>query len=492
MIQQVDELHMTQCDDESVAGGFDGNNMVGPMSLFVLAGQSNMAGRGQLLPPLSSDRRTSLCDNCHCCRDQDIIGVGVDSTSSSSSSTCHRCYVSLPHGACQAADAFRPRVVSYDPLLGWTHEAGASLHANVDILKRATVGIGPGSSFAIEYLRLRDLLDATDSRRTSGGDSSGGSVGLIPVSVGSTFLAEWTADYLPKSKRMMPVLGGHNAYHVATARSARSDISSSSTSQPNGITSILDYDVSVQGFVNAPPNAQWHPFGCSNLMSCAMRTIYRALLSLPVSHQNVQPSSQPHHDADARGNGREWQQQRVHALPQLTGLLWYQGENDCSGTSDDGDDESTTASAHSYGDRCAAVIGQFRLLATAVTELARMARGEAEVDATRNFLRNLIIARAEGDTEKDKSDNADGDQGTAALQGDQEPSSVGTIPVVSVAVTTTRPWLVHLPTIRQQQLAMPTRVAHLSVVDAFGCTLQPDGNNHHPHTHPSLAPNTSL
>ena len=317
------------------------------------------------------------------------------------------------------------------------------------------------------------------------------------MAVGSTFLAEWTADYLPKSKRM-PVPGGQDAKHAATAAST----SCSSTAQSNGTVPGFDYDVSAQGFVIAPANAQYHHSsnshghqgGCSNLISCAMRSIYRALVSLPASHQNLHSSSQSRHDAHVRGNGRGGQ--HVHALTQLTGLLWYQGENDCSRTSvdGDGDDETCTASAESYGDRCKAVIEQFRLLATAVTALARMARGEADVDATRSSLRSLIITRAEGDTEKDKSDDADGHKGIAGLD-DRGPPIAGTIPVVSVAVTTTRPWLVHLPTIRRQQLAMPMKVDHLSVVDSFGYTLQPDGTNNSqlppPHV-PPLASNTSL
>ena len=474
-IKQMDELHLTPCDPW-VAGDGNINNIRRPLSLFVLAGQSNMAGRGKLMPPFSVEQKTTLSsDQCHCCHDQTILGIGVDSTSLSSSLMCHRCYVSLPYGVCQAADAFRSRVISYDPLLGWTHEAGTSLHANVDILKRATVGIGPGSSFAIEYLRLWDLLDdnfAKDSHSTTN-DNDRGSVGLIPVSVGSTFLAEWTADYLPKSTQMPVQVGQNNDFHVPSTLS----VCTSSIPQPNDIVMVLDYDISDQGFVNVPTNAQYHhnnshdhPGGCFNLISCAMRSIYRALVSLPAAPH--------HHDTDAAAddvNNRG--QQYVHALlPQLTGLLWYQGENDCSSTSNDNGDELSMASAETYGERCAVVIGQFRMLMTAVTMLARMTRGEVDIDAVRGSLRELIITGTERDTRKDKCDNADADQGTTSL-GDQGPRSVGVIPVVSVAVTTTRPWLVHLSTIRQQQLAMPKKVAQLSVVDAFGCALQSDGNN---------------
>ena len=43
------------------------------------------------------------------------------------------------------------------------------MHANVDILKKSRVGLGPGSSFALKYL---ELLDETDVYRTDGNNAS--------------------------------------------------------------------------------------------------------------------------------------------------------------------------------------------------------------------------------------------------------------------------------------------------------------------------------
>ena len=105
-------------------------------SIFVLAGQSNMSGRGEIDQNMSRTRVTESHSSSH---------------------------------------------LYYDPVLGWTALAPALsiLHKHVDLLKDC--GIGIGNYFANDFARLQQEGEHI--------------VGLIPVAVGATALHEWMPDF---------------------------------------------------------------------------------------------------------------------------------------------------------------------------------------------------------------------------------------------------------------------------------------------------------
>ncbi|KAK7376937.1 hypothetical protein VNO80_02357 [Phaseolus coccineus] len=113
---------------EGVRGGLGAVSM----DIFVLAGQSNMAGRGG------------------------VVGGKWD-------------------GKVPAECGPSPWVWRLSAELEW-EEAREPLHADIDVAK--TCGVGPGMAFAKEVLRV--------------GGGGGGLVGLVPCAVGGTKIEEWS------------------------------------------------------------------------------------------------------------------------------------------------------------------------------------------------------------------------------------------------------------------------------------------------------------
>jgi len=306
--EEVDEVRLTPLREEATAvlANFPDERLD---CLFLLAGQSNMAGRGV-------DTRIPI---------QVDVTVDVDETAASTQG------------------------YYFDPLLGWTkiEENASVLHKHVDLLKEA--GFGIGNTFHRHFGR-----ESKGQYRT---------IGLVPVAVGGTSLCEWTASYL------------------------------SST-----VTADCEFD--DEGFLLAPRNARYHQ-GCCNLLSCALRSLWLAM------------------------------QSSQHAM--ATGVLWYQGENDC--TLDE-------AAAHSYGDRFLAFWSEFKFLHCVLVQLLAAAGLQTEQGLPRSL---------------------------------EAPAS--SLPIVTVAVTSTRTALMHLTAVRQQQLALKRSRCQedsIVVVDAFGCALKND------------------
>lgn len=246
------------------------------------------------------------------------------------------CYVALDSGACPVADAYRSRIFSFDPLEGWINQAGVGMHYHVDILKRTCVRIGPGSSFACKFLQLDDTKKKQSNDEPKQQLSC---VGLIPTAVGATSLSEWAPDYLSH----IPLLEASscstrplniditNSPHLSSPPflppAAFPSLSSSSSkalppppplpsstdlpSFPPSLPSQYIPHCDSSGFLIPPLNAQYHD-GCPNLLSCAMRSLYLALKTLPRSI-----------NADKNINA-------FSKKPTTIGFLWYQGENDAT------------------------------------------------------------------------------------------------------------------------------------------------------------------
>ena len=183
------------------------------MKFFLLAGQSNMSGRGSFDDALSLSCTQFL------------------STFSSDE---------------QNNEHFKkPSIIFYDPINGWQKLSDPfELHKNVDILK--TVGIGPGVSFASEFARLQ----STTTQEIS--------LGLLPCAVGATSLNEWLPDFFLtniikiKTQKDSPVIGEKDVISVEVP--------------------ICDN----AGFLRVPPNALYQ-FGCLNLFACTLRSIFQSL-----------------------------------------------------------------------------------------------------------------------------------------------------------------------------------------------------------------------
>lgn len=117
------------------ASAMSSQQVVSNKNVFILAGQSNMAGRGGVF---NSTARIPIWD-------------GV-----------------IPH-ACRS----NPSILRLDANLNWVG-AQEPLHADID--RDKTNGIGPGMAFANEVLKK---------------ESSFGVIGLVPCAIGGTNISQW-------------------------------------------------------------------------------------------------------------------------------------------------------------------------------------------------------------------------------------------------------------------------------------------------------------
>jgi hypothetical protein len=233
-------------------------------------------------------------------------------------------------------------------------------------------------------------------------DNDGRVVGLIPMAVGSTSIAEWQPDY------------------------------------------VSNYSVSERGTVLPDTNARYHP-NALNIFTCALRTLYLALKQLIFD--------QCGHNVSLR------------KLIRVAGMVWYQGEND---TAADGSTVDITSQTHvgSYTQQFIRFLGCFGKCSGLVIELLLH---EYQLDVLYDAL--SVVCQ--------------------------------NVPVVTVAVTTTRPWLCRPPgqlsVIREQQLSLPALLnsgrllwdtglhdnpsmdwgifspSNFTVIDSFGLPMRADG-----------------
>ncbi|CAI0445785.1 unnamed protein product [Linum tenue] len=112
-----------------------------PSQIFILSGQSNMAGRG---------------------------GVITDP---------HNHHKKLWDGILPPECESRPEILRLSADLRW-EKAAVPLHADIDT--RKACGVGPGMSFANSV-----------KNRSCGGGGAGEAIGLVPCAVGGTAIREW-------------------------------------------------------------------------------------------------------------------------------------------------------------------------------------------------------------------------------------------------------------------------------------------------------------
>lgn len=241
-------------------------------------------------------------------------------------------------------------------------------------------------------------------------------VGLVPAAVGGTWLEEWGATFRRREASGTP------------SCSARPGPGPGS-----GAAHAL--------YLNMPDNANYQPHanrGCHNLLACALRSFFCALLSSTVA---LREEALLTPEAELR---------QVRAL--VGGVVWSQGENDCVevGRGAGGLRWLGRAAADTYGDRQAAFMQDLRWCLEGVALLVHQCTtGFPQPLACPQPLRVLPPA------------------GSSA-------SSCSWPPIVTVAVTATRPWMVYLREVRGQQLEAALRVPNLLTVDSLGCLLKTD------------------
>jgi hypothetical protein len=424
---------------------------------------------------------------------------------------------------------------------------------NTDILKKDRVGLGPGTSFAVKFLELKDQQSDRKGIARSNSNSAPSNVGLIPCAVGGSSLKEWTAHYLQHRPALI------ESPHVSPYAGAN-------------FIPLCD----KEGFF-IPPATAYHP-GCPNLLSCAMRCLYLALLKTqlvdPVvinahpiptpadffaqvpsptklhhrtpssphaQNQNHRFPTSPHaqnHNPAAfhppvlspakfQRNSRGGSNSPVHcsttiyspaptrSLPTI-GVLWCQGETDAMDQAVDYIDENP----QKYDVRLSLFLTRLRLLISAVMRAVRKAkeletdessRHHAMITAVLNadvtdYIPGMTNSRSPGlKSSQSHKGGSNNPNGTITRTRSFRPIVPTLIPIVSVAITSTHPSLVHLKSIRNQQLeakeyfplgcknmqeeTLPypssstsilypatklRRIADFDVVDAFGLELMSD------------------
>lgn len=222
-------------------------------------------------------------------------------------------------------------------------------------------------------------------------------VGLIPTAVGATYLEEW----LPDAK-----------------------------------TNSDDY--SKMYFPN-----------CPNLMSCALRSIFLAVMSLQFkSHQNL---------ANNKPNIR----------CMIKGILWYQGCNDTTHSDGNSPDDNGGLSANipkqveHYDENVCKFLKHFQKNIQKILQYCSYLLSKDSEKSLIEF-NNLVFGW-------ERSDNTSGPLDIVIPHNP-------IFPIVSVAITATRPWMKYLSVIRQKQFDTYALMQFMSydMVDAFGGWLQSD------------------
>lgn len=364
------------------------------VDVFVAAGQSNMAGRGSM-------------DDLECPEDDS------------------------------------PNTLSFDPLGGWG-VASLLMHKNVDVLKN--VGVGPANSFASSWLGHQHSLAVNEKRLKV--------VGIIPVAVGATSIAEWLPDYhlqIPDNICCCRLTGDDSAGTVSPTCSERPCVSC-----------IRRY-FSVHGAVQsgsiddgAPAKTNLYHRGCPNLFSCALRSIYLAFSSAT--------------STGGAGFG---------ALPlecTLRGMLWYQGCNDSGPVERD---QAT------YAAKLKKFFVSFQLSLGIILQLVQWEQTAAVPKEGGGSDGDLSI--------RQRSHRKFAGDAVDIVARELDPSLcrvvplTAPLPIVTVAITTTRERLLGLKAIRQIQLDYPRSSdggVPVAVVDAFGSWL--NGDNIHLHSISSI------
>ena len=234
-------------------------------------------------------------------------------------------------------------------------------------------------------------------------------VGLVPAAVGATFLEEWAPNFRCRDSKGLPKCN-------------------KLCGEPNNKNSI---------FMTVPDNAKYQPLshkGCFNLLSCAMRSFYGALLK-----------------ASLKLIGKQMVAEDILKAirSQVGGLIWSQGCNDSISVP-----ESLEGTLHYLG-RTAADTYQDRQ--SAFMHFVRWCFEGIVALVHQHMISMKFCESAVGECLEEKKRKV-----------------LSWPPIVMVAVTGTRPWMVYLQDIRRQQLAAASQIPNLITVDSLGSFLKND------------------
>lgn len=243
-------------------------------------------------------------------------------------------------------------------------------------------------------------------------------VGLVPCAVGATYLEEWSPNFRHRNNKGLPKCDSGSTY-----------------------TSNLVPPLPLR--LTIPDNANYQPRsnrGCHNLFSCSLRSFYIALLQATRSFPEI--------------SGDATDSSEVEAIKALVGgVVWSQG---CNDSIDVPESQRGVlkflgkSAADSYEDRQAAFLRDMRWGLEGVVLLVHQQLQQRR--RRRNPLFSPLAPKA------------------CTLP----PPEHHWPPIVTVAVTATRPWMVHLSDIRRYQLSAATRVPNLLTVDSLGSFLKTD------------------
>jgi hypothetical protein len=196
------------------------------LDVFLLIGQSNMAGRGK----------------------HPVFVENYETYSQTSAEGLELNHVLDENGTLR--ESYGSKIKKFDiPMREWVNCCDAfNLHKDVDILKKGSLGIGPGISFACHHL-TSTAIDSTVR------------LGLIPGASGGTYLEEWSPDYINIYGNPLTI-----TYNTAISESR-------AIGRP-----VCD----KEGRLVFPANSEYSP-GCINLLSASMRSLYLALRRAPLS-----------------------------------------------------------------------------------------------------------------------------------------------------------------------------------------------------------------
>ena len=225
-------------------------------------------------------------------------------------------------------------------------------------------------------------------------------------------------------------------------------------------------------FLMIPDNANYQPTanrGCYNLLSCALRSFYGALLQSAVHlhsrdhsrSEKEQGQGQEQRQKQQLEEGLEGEQQEVSAIRALVGgLLWSQGCNDSINVPSSLQGvlrHLGQTAADTYEDRQETFMREIRWCLEGVILLVHR-----HVYGTRKREPTATVPACTSDASSSSSSR------------NSSSSTRLPIPIVMVAVTATRPWMVHLRAIQHQQLNAPSRIPRLLTVDSLGSFLKTD------------------
>lgn len=301
-------------------------------------------------------------------------------------------------------------------------------------------------------LHEQEENEAAAEMQTGGARSRLGCVvGLVPTAVGATFLEEWAPIFRHRDIRGIP--------KCRESLKSSGPKSVTPAQVPAATPEIHGAQAQVL-FLTVPENANYQPEanrGCHNLLACALRSFYGALLQAAAVHVRSHNFSSRKHSLEGETEGERKLEKEggVEAIRALVGgLVWSQG---CNDSIDVPSSLQGTlrylgqAASDTYGNRQAAFMSEVRWCLEGVVHLVHQ-----QIERKNCTYAGTNTANTHASTD------------TPLIP------PLPPFPIVMVAVTGTRPWMVHLRAIRHEQLMASTRIPRLLTVDSLGSFLKTD------------------